>query len=313
MRSKFLKWFFIVCLLGSGTVYSAFILVLFPFAGRSGRYWLAAQWCRAMVAWMRWLPGVTCSVEGLEHLPDGPSILLCRHESTWETLAFLALFLTAYAKRHYRVLGVALAMLVDATMLYRLFGSRAFPAEGAWPPGVAAAEAIFAGDAGGRRVLVLGGGVLLGIIGTGLLNIPMSAFGVAFIGNVWALVMFGVGLLVRGYSSQLFSGLIAGGDISKAYIPHGLMIGAGVVALVQVGMVMMGDHGAGDGTKRGQSASLGLGAVAYVIVGVLIALGGGLVSELSPKRTPLLASSWVFGSLTGCSEVFASMYSTASL
>ena len=71
MRSKFLKWFFIVGLLGSGTVYSALILVLFPFAGRSGRYWLAAQWCRAMVAWMRWLPGVTCSVEGLEHLPAG--------------------------------------------------------------------------------------------------------------------------------------------------------------------------------------------------------------------------------------------------
>ncbi len=38
-----------------------------------------------------------------------------------------------------------------------------------------------------------------------------------------------------------------------------------------------------------------------------------LVSPLSPKRMPLLASSWVFGSLTGCSEVFASMYSTAEL
>ena len=49
-------------------------------------------------------------------------------------------------------IGVALAMLVDATMLYRLFGTRVFPAEGAWPPGVAAAEAIRAGDEGGRRV-----------------------------------------------------------------------------------------------------------------------------------------------------------------
>jgi 1-acyl-sn-glycerol-3-phosphate acyltransferase len=47
---------------------------------------------RAMVVVMRWLPGITCSVEGLEHLPEGPSIILCRHESTWETLAFLALF-----------------------------------------------------------------------------------------------------------------------------------------------------------------------------------------------------------------------------
>jgi uncharacterized oligopeptide transporter (OPT) family protein len=177
--------------------------------------------------------------------------------------------------------GVALAMLVDATMLYRLFGSRVFPAEGAWPPGVAAAEAIRAGDAGGRRVLVLGGGVLVGIIGTGLLNIPMSAFGVAFIGNVWALVMFGIGLLVRGYSSQLFSGLVAGGDIAKAYVPHGLMIGAGVVALVQVTFVMLGDRASASGASRGPETALGLGAVAYLIVGVLIALGGGLINELS--------------------------------
>lgn len=92
MRSTFLKWLFIVYLLGSGTLYSTGILVLFPFVGRSGRYWLATQWCRAMVAVMRWLPGITCSVQGLEHLPDGPAIILCRHESTWETLAFLAVF-----------------------------------------------------------------------------------------------------------------------------------------------------------------------------------------------------------------------------
>jgi 1-acyl-sn-glycerol-3-phosphate acyltransferase len=92
MRFKFTKWLFIVCLLGSGMVYSALILLLFPFVGRAGRYWLAAQWCRAMVAWMRWLPGVSCSLEGFAQLPPGPSIVLCRHESTWETLAFLALF-----------------------------------------------------------------------------------------------------------------------------------------------------------------------------------------------------------------------------
>jgi 1-acyl-sn-glycerol-3-phosphate acyltransferase len=41
---------------------------------------------------MRVITGVTCSVEGLEHLPDGPFIMLCRHESTWETLTFMALF-----------------------------------------------------------------------------------------------------------------------------------------------------------------------------------------------------------------------------
>ena len=179
--------------------------------------------------------------------------------------------------------GVGLAMLVDATMLYRLFGSRAFPAEGAWPPGVAAAEAIRAGDEGGRRVAVLGGGVLAGIVGTGFLGIPMSAFGVAFIGNVWALTMFGVGLLLRGYSPTLFSAWLPGGDINKAFIPHGLMIGAGLVALVQVAVVMTARRKAAAlPTERGSGLSLGLGAMAYMVIAVLIALAGGLIGELSP-------------------------------
>ena len=178
--------------------------------------------------------------------------------------------------------GVALAMLVDATMLYRLFGSRAFPAEGAWPPGVAAAEAIRAGDEGGRRMLLLGGGVAAGIAGTGFLGVPMSAFGVAFIGNVWALAMFGVGLLLRGYAPQLFSGVLPGGDIGRAFIPHGLMIGAGLVALVQVGLVMTARHsGTSGAVVRGPGGALGAGAVAYVAIAVLIALGGGLAAELS--------------------------------
>ena len=69
----------------------------------------------------------------------------------------------------------------------------------------------------------------------------MSAFGVAFIGNIWALTMFGIGLLLRGYSTLLFNNplfavVVPGGDLNKAYIPHGMMVGAGVVALVQVGL-----------------------------------------------------------------------------
>ena len=176
--------------------------------------------------------------------------------------------------------GVALAMLVDATMLYRMFGSRAFPAEGAWPPGVAAAEAIRAGDEGGRRVAILGAGLATGIVGTGVLGIPMSAFGVAFIGNVWALSMFGLGLLLRGYSPQLFGGWLPGGDIAKAFIPQGLMIGAGLVALVQVAVVMGARKKAGD-PQESSLRPLGLGAVAFVVIAILIAVAGGLQADLS--------------------------------
>jgi uncharacterized oligopeptide transporter (OPT) family protein len=174
--------------------------------------------------------------------------------------------------------GAVLSMMVDATMLYKLFGTSVFPAEGAWPPGVAAAEAIRAGDEGGKRVAVLGAGAVAGVVGTGFLGIPMSAFGVAFIGNVWALAMFGIGLLLRGYAPVLFKGVLPGGDIMKAYIPHGLMVGAGLVALVQVGLVLARQRVATGGA--GASRVLGAGALVYLAIALLIALGGGLMADL---------------------------------
>jgi uncharacterized oligopeptide transporter (OPT) family protein len=67
------------------------------------------------------------------------------------------------------LLGVFLAMLVDGYMLYRMFDSEVFPASGAWPPGVAAAEAIRAGDEGGRKLGVLGLGVAVITLVIGML------------------------------------------------------------------------------------------------------------------------------------------------
>jgi len=173
-----------------------------------------------------------------------------------------------------------------------MFDSEVFPATGAWPPGAAAAEAIRAGDEGGRKAAVLGIGVLLGIAGNWLAGIPMSAFGVAFIGNIWALTMFGVGLLLRGYSALLFNHpvfawIIPKGDLNAAYIPHGMMVGAGIVALVQVGLIVMrrgGPHAGGIGATRSSAEvrrALGLGVGAYVAIALVIALFGGLLAELS--------------------------------
>ncbi|HET6183353.1 MAG TPA: OPT/YSL family transporter [Acetobacteraceae bacterium] len=191
--------------------------------------------------------------------------------------------------------GVFLAMLIDAMMLYRMFDSEVFPASGAWPPGAAAAEAIRAGDEGGRKAAILGVGVAVGVLGNWLAAVPMSAFGVAFIGNIWALTMFGVGLLVRGYSGLLFNhpafaGIFPGGDINKAYVPHGMMVGAGVVALIQVGIIIMRRHAVvPEGTAGPSGAAvrrtLGLGVLAYLVVAVIIAASGGLAAGLT---TPML-------------------------
>jgi uncharacterized oligopeptide transporter (OPT) family protein len=189
--------------------------------------------------------------------------------------------------------GVFLAMLIDGYLLYRMFDSEVFPATGAWPPGAAAAEAIRAGDEGGRKAVILGIGVVVGIGGNWLIApAVMSAFGVAFIGNIWALTMFGIGLLVRGYSTLLFNNpffasIIPGGDISKAYVPHGMMVGAGIVALIQVGAIILRRnrvHTDATGASRTPTEvrrSLGFGFVAYLVIAVVIALLGGLMAQLS--------------------------------
>lgn len=178
--------------------------------------------------------------------------------------------------------GVAAAMFLDAFLLYRLFGSRVFPADGAWPPGLAAAEAIRAGDAGGRQGQVLAASIAGGAVGAWL-GLPMAAFGTAFIGNAWALSMFGTGLLASGYSQPL-----AGLSLPAHYVPHGMMIGAGLVALVQVGAglrphdrtgIRAVTHPAADARLRG---TLVFGAAGYVVIAGAIALAGGLAASLSP-------------------------------
>jgi uncharacterized oligopeptide transporter (OPT) family protein len=177
------------------------------------------------------------------------------------------------------LVGAALAMLLDAYLLYRMFDTKVFPASGTWPPGVAAAEAIKAGDQGGRQGLLLVAGLVIGMAGSWL-KIPMSAFGVAFIGNIAALSMFGVGLLIRGYTLP-----VTGIDITQYYVPHGFMVGAGIVALVQVIMTIsqQADAAKAAGSRSDEElrGALKIGAAGYIAIATLIAAIGGLASELS--------------------------------
>lgn len=49
------------------------------------RYRLCAIWTRMAIGLARVLCGVTWRVQGWENLPDGPAIVLPKHQSTWET------------------------------------------------------------------------------------------------------------------------------------------------------------------------------------------------------------------------------------
>jgi 1-acyl-sn-glycerol-3-phosphate acyltransferase len=49
-------------------------------------------WTRFCLWWLRVTCGIRHRVHGLENLPARPCIVLCRHESTWETLFLQTLF-----------------------------------------------------------------------------------------------------------------------------------------------------------------------------------------------------------------------------
>jgi 1-acyl-sn-glycerol-3-phosphate acyltransferase len=50
------------------------------------RYFVVIQWPRLMVWGARVICGVRWEMLGTEHLPDGPCVLLSKHQSAWETM-----------------------------------------------------------------------------------------------------------------------------------------------------------------------------------------------------------------------------------
>lgn len=56
------------------------------------RYGFISQWARLQVRLLRVVCGLTYSIEGRENLPPGPAIILAKHQSSWETLAFQEIF-----------------------------------------------------------------------------------------------------------------------------------------------------------------------------------------------------------------------------
>ncbi|WP_153099416.1 lysophospholipid acyltransferase family protein [Paraburkholderia hayleyella] len=82
---------FLVYLIVFTVPYAIACFVAFPFLHADRRYWMAAGWCRTTLATVRWLNGIHYEIRGFENLPDGPAVLLPKHQSAWETLAFPAL------------------------------------------------------------------------------------------------------------------------------------------------------------------------------------------------------------------------------
>ncbi len=67
-------------------IFSTLAILTFPFPPLT-RYRLISSYARTMI----WLLGIVCGIRhqvvGIEHVPKEPCIVLCKHQSAWETLA----------------------------------------------------------------------------------------------------------------------------------------------------------------------------------------------------------------------------------
>jgi 1-acyl-sn-glycerol-3-phosphate acyltransferase len=72
-------------------VYAALALLVFPFPA-AARYRFITGWSRLMLGGAESILGIRYRVLGAENLPPPPYIVLAKHQSAWETLAFQVIF-----------------------------------------------------------------------------------------------------------------------------------------------------------------------------------------------------------------------------
>lgn len=72
----------------------ALVMTLALPLGHRAEYRLARAWCALMIHAVRWICGIRYRVQGAQHLPHQPAVVLSKHQSAWETMFFLLLLPT---------------------------------------------------------------------------------------------------------------------------------------------------------------------------------------------------------------------------
>ncbi|MCC5795776.1 MAG: 1-acyl-sn-glycerol-3-phosphate acyltransferase [Methylophaga sp.] len=82
---------FVVLHIITAIFFSFISIFVWPFPFKI-RYRVMTRWAQLNL----WLLAIICRIEyrvtGLENIPDGPSVILCKHQSSWETLALQSIF-----------------------------------------------------------------------------------------------------------------------------------------------------------------------------------------------------------------------------
>lgn len=204
------------------------------------------------------------------------------------------------------LVGVFFATVIDATILWKTFDTPMFPAEGAWAPGVASAETIMAVVNKGKKAMLLLVGMGMGVVGK-IAGLPMDLLGVSWFANFGAMAALAAGSIVigviktNGFSFAIFgntfalaSNLFGEGFVYSDYtllnyLPHGFMIGAGMVALIQCIIILTKkEDGAADSAMSKFTTSMatmkkamGGGFIAYFVVAMILGVVMGLMTDMN--------------------------------
>ena len=193
------------------------------------------------------------------------------------------------------LIGVTLATIVDGFLIYKVFDSPMFAATNPFPSGIATSETILALANRGKRSLLLFVGMGAGVAGKAI-GIPMDLFGVSWFGNVIAMMAFAAGSIVKGSLIPMWTAAVSVDGVVPAmitYLPHGMMVGAGMVSLVQAALVL-GKKSKKSAEKTAQDTtsersvtmesmrkSLGIGFVLFLGIALLLAFTTGIYAEMS--------------------------------
>ena len=66
-------------------------ILIYPLPFRL-RYYFVTRWTSFNLWWLKITCDLKYTVTGLENIPEGPAIIMCKHQSAWETLALQIIF-----------------------------------------------------------------------------------------------------------------------------------------------------------------------------------------------------------------------------
>jgi 1-acyl-sn-glycerol-3-phosphate acyltransferase len=78
--------------LAPATVLFSLVGILILPLPRRWRYFVITRWSRFAMFWLRLTCGLGWRVSGVENIPREPSVILCKHQSAWETITLQMIF-----------------------------------------------------------------------------------------------------------------------------------------------------------------------------------------------------------------------------